>query len=225
MREGEGDKVQVATSAVKALVDNAKRLGLKWQINFATTVEPHLSSGTEFTDTAIIDGDTASITVVSLVGLIPNGSRVAVLSVPDGANYIIGMLAANPLPNCISDAQTFQAGTTTSATYVDMAANPTAFTKRSAVSSLKIDLSLSFFVGTGSTRARFGISIDGTDYNVCEMFVTVANTIIPSSGSVVITGVSAGVKSIQLRWLRISGTGILNTTSAEAFTIAVCETN
>lgn len=213
---------KVVTAGVKALVDDAKRLGITWDLNFATTID---SESSNFQFTVLMDGDDTNIAVVSLMGIVPNGARVAVLSLPTGANYAFAMAGGNPLSNCDGINETFGAATTTSASYADMNSSALSFEKVSSASRLRVDMSLALFSTIASTKAQFGVSIAGTDYDVCNIFISPANSIMSTSGTAFIDGIDAGSLTIQPRWLRSSGTGTLTTTSAESITMAVCETN
>lgn len=86
-------EVQAAVAAVKALVENAKALGLIWSLRPATvTVDAPDPSLVE----VIMDGDTVSISVVSLIGALAEGSRVMVMVVPPSGMFIIGQPDTGP---------------------------------------------------------------------------------------------------------------------------------
>lgn len=75
---------------IKAVKDNAARIGLTWQIIYAT-----VSDGSDpKAVTIVFDGDTDAVIVpaVSLVGPCLNGSRVAVITVPPAGTYIISQI-------------------------------------------------------------------------------------------------------------------------------------
>jgi hypothetical protein len=82
---------QPLSSPAKAIVDNAKRLGLTW------TMRPATVSSLAFTTTShpvhiIYDGDTATVAAVSVCGVVPPGSRVLCIQIPPSGNFIIGSL-------------------------------------------------------------------------------------------------------------------------------------
>lgn len=87
----EDPTVATAVTAVKAVVDNAKALGLTWTVRPATVQEN--SSLTSSSVTVVMDGDTVSLSVVSLVGPLLADQRVMVMLVPPGGMYIIGSAA------------------------------------------------------------------------------------------------------------------------------------
>jgi hypothetical protein len=73
---------------VQAVQDNAQRLGLTWQLQFATVADGTVPAAAVVT----LDSDALSVPAqaVSLVGAIPAGERVAVMSVPPDGMYVIG---------------------------------------------------------------------------------------------------------------------------------------
>lgn len=80
------------TATVQAIKDNAQRLGLTWKIQYATVVD-----GTDVGAVTVdFDGDTLSVPTpaISLIGQLTSGQRVAVLSTPPDAAYIIAILSA-----------------------------------------------------------------------------------------------------------------------------------
>jgi hypothetical protein len=70
-------------SGAQAVVENAKRLGLTWTLTLATVTS---TSPVE----AIVDGDTAAIGMVPMIGRLLVGRRVYVIQVPPSGNYIVG---------------------------------------------------------------------------------------------------------------------------------------
>lgn len=81
-----------AKALVGSLVDEAKRLGLTWQIRPATVTA--VTSGAAAV--GVWDGDPTSVEVplIDLAGVIV-GDRVYVMSIAEGGNYIIGSPTAN----------------------------------------------------------------------------------------------------------------------------------
>ena len=98
---------EVETKAlVKAIRENASRLGLTWERRFGTV---HSVRGLSLT--VVLDGDGsgedqtnnqtggvsgAYVTCSSLIGQVPTGTRVAVDSVPPDAHFVTGVLSTNP---------------------------------------------------------------------------------------------------------------------------------
>jgi hypothetical protein len=77
---------ELISTGAKAIVDNAERLGLTWQIQLATVlngVNPTAVSAT-------YDGDTEPIDMTSMIGGLSPGQRVYVIKVPPSGNFIVG---------------------------------------------------------------------------------------------------------------------------------------
>lgn len=89
MTSPEGDLV---AGMVKAVQTNAQRLGLTWERRPGTVDQINDSASTF---KVIIDGDTAAIEVVSLIGALSIGDRVMVDGVPPGANFAVGFLGSS----------------------------------------------------------------------------------------------------------------------------------
>jgi hypothetical protein len=89
----ESEDVGALVAAVK---DNAQRLGLTWSLRFGT-----ISTAT----TVLMDGadtETEPIPVISLIGPLTSGGRVAVMAVPPSGQYVIGVVGE--VPHLIAEA-------------------------------------------------------------------------------------------------------------------------
>lgn len=101
---------QVST-IINALISNAKRLGLIWNLRPATIATP---------THGIYDGDSTAVRMISLIGKRTAGERVLCAAVPPSGNYILGMLGDNwvyggkltlkPTPSSASQALIFNEG-------------------------------------------------------------------------------------------------------------------
>jgi hypothetical protein len=74
---------------VRALIDQARRLGLIWTMRYATVVD-----GSDSGHIAVrFDGDTEpSYDIISIVGILIPDERVMIASVPPAGQYVIGKL-------------------------------------------------------------------------------------------------------------------------------------
>lgn len=72
---------------VKAITENADRLGLTWTLRPGTV---SVSSPL----TVIMDGDSVAIDMFSMCGTVFAGERVWVISVPPSGNYVVGRMTA-----------------------------------------------------------------------------------------------------------------------------------
>lgn len=104
---------------VSSLVESAKRLGLTWRMTLGTVTEATSANSLKVQ----LDGDTASIVTVSIIGSRVIGTRVYVITVPPAGNYVIGQVAAytpEPTPTRISTVlRTSASGAFTAETVVD----------------------------------------------------------------------------------------------------------
>ena len=84
--------------------------------------------------------------------------------------------------------------------YADVPSTPTvSFNKLEATSSLFITIHLSYYA-LSIGACYWGVSINGTDYGVLTTFQNEVSTHQGWSKTIEITGLSAGSKSIKLRW-------------------------
>lgn len=101
---------------------------------------------------------------------------------------------------------------TTSATYVDVTNASKSFTKigGATISDLIIQLNLSMFSTVNATVAKLGLRVNAADSDVSIMPINTANAheVMPT-GTVRIASLDAGVYTVQVRALRVSGTGTL----------------
>jgi hypothetical protein len=119
----------------------------------------------------------------------------------------------NAIGNNVSIGNATGAGTTTSATYANVAATSSfTFAKLSSSTGLYVPISLICYAATNTAVARLGVLIDGVDYDLVGSYpFGVAGQQQCVSGGDTISGIAAGVYTIQARWLRVSGSGTLTT--------------
>jgi len=218
------------STLVAAIVDNAKRLGLTWEIVYATVI-----SGSDTTSglaTVIAfdgpaDAPTVSVPAVSLIGVLRVGVRVAVLSVPPAGQYIIGALnAATLLPDpTIAYGQAAVANTTSGA-FVNMGSvSPTQFTfvKRRNTSSVMVSVAIQLFSSAVPTVAVFALT-NGTQIVECaRRSFSGANQHTETTGFSRLAGMAAGSHTMNLQWARLSGAGILNTNTEDTISVSMME--
>jgi hypothetical protein len=89
------DLAGVTGEVVGGIQEDARRLGLTWQMVKATVV----AGTTPSQVTAVIDGDTVTVGMISMIGVLQPGARVWVMVIPPGGNYITGMVADFPWPS------------------------------------------------------------------------------------------------------------------------------
>jgi len=74
---------QRSIDIARAIVDNARRLGLTWERVLATVEDPNAP-------TVTIDGDSVPVNAVPMIGPLLTNQRVYVDKVPPAANFIVG---------------------------------------------------------------------------------------------------------------------------------------
>lgn len=102
---------------------------------------------------------------------------------------------------------------TTSTSYATPTLSPTntlSFTKLSAATSLILTLSISCF-HSAQAGSNFGVSINGVDYDMQIAFHNTASTHRGWTYTKEITGLSAGAKTLLVRWKTSSGTLSMDT--------------
>lgn len=210
---------EIATASVAALVDNAKRLGLTWDLKLAT-----VTTTASAVVMGICDGDTQAIGLRPLTGMPIAGQRVWVISIPPAGNYIIGLAEDYGVLSNLGhatynnvDSGDPATGTTTSATYVDMP-GPMSFTMTKAYDSTRVKLFMSgtWFesTGTAGTSAAFGIGLSGGygDVNMVAYRSTIPPGIVRLpiiAAERIILNVPVGTTTYTARWFRSTGAGTL----------------
>ena len=218
-------EVLAADEAVKAIQDNADRLGLLWQIRFGTVTVGSDPAAV----TVVMDADTVTINAVSLIGVMGFGARVAVIQVPPTVNYVISRLGVAVASNSESINEVMGADTTTSATYVNLAApSSLTFVKRNDDTRLYCDLNLIVSATVAAARADFAIEVDGTDYDIIAFFISGISVNQSVSGVLHIPGAAAGgppagTYTVQVRWKRGSGVGTLSVGTPNRISFSVFE--
>lgn len=106
--------------------------------------------------------------------------------------------------------------TTSSTSYASLPAT-SSFTinKRRSDTRLKIFMSFILFSDTaGSTGVGMGALIDGTDYDIFRGYITTTGEYVMISGFGYVSGIGTGNKTVQARWKRTAGTGVLTANGA-----------
>lgn len=115
---------------------------------------------------------------------------------------------------------------TTSGAYANLAGTSSFnFTKDVDASQIRIDLHATWFASTTTTGAKFGVRINGVDYDVAVLNSTVsAGVHMQTSGvAYVASGLAAGTYTVQGRWLRSSGTGTAQRDGTDWISISAAE--
>lgn len=118
------------------------------------------------------------------------------------------------------------ADTTTSAAYVNMAGPPSSFTfhKFYDASRIKVRMEIGLYSTQPNTDVRFGVRINGVDYDVCKLYFNTANQHQMVSGTAYIPGgIAAGSYTVQGRWYRLGGAGTLTRDANDSVSISADE--
>lgn len=112
--------------------------------------------------------------------------------------------------------------TTPSTSYTDRTSGLVSVTKaRGTESNLRVDLSFSGFTLSTNSTVTFGVRVDSVDYDVCRFAVSAISTRAVTSGAILITGLSSGAKTVQLRHKAVSGATVLRQASPDDFTTMI----
>lgn len=127
-----------------------------------------------------------------------------------GSMLVVGTIASVSTPHLPSSASMSAVGPggnddTASTSFVNMSGTTTlSFTKRYADSKIFVVMHCSMFGIGGVSDIEIGVQIDGVDYAVNR--ANIPNTVFDvHNGSRAISGVTSGVKTLQARWRRASG--------------------
>jgi len=198
---------------IGAVQENAQRLGLIWTLTPGAVVDT--SPLTVRLDSP--DGDTGvAIPVVSLLGDLPVGVRVMVMTVPPAGQYVVGITSPAPFIARLGTPKSAfgvsGTGTTTSGPYVALPGSPgfNDFTKLNASTLVEMHMSNTYFVSVGATGVQMALNLNSTNYDMHFQSVTQANVRVTNTGYRLIAGIPAGTYTVTGMWSRAGGTGVLN---------------
>lgn len=187
-----------------------------------------ITSGTLTIRPAVSDTTDASYDIFGMAYLdsyVPAvGDLVQYLNVA-GSPYVLGRLRSVAVPHSEGINVAGSTNTTTSGTYVNLSATSSfSFTKGYGHTALIVEMHATYFASVADGTARFGVLIDGVDYDMCQLFHNQINTHKQASGVRKIDGgvVDAGVYTIQGRWRR-TGTATLSRDTGDWLSIKVTE--
>jgi hypothetical protein len=118
------------------------------------------------------------------------------------------------------------ADTTAAAAYTNLDPVRFDFVKRSALTRVRVDLSVSCYTTAVTTKPRFGVDFINAPTerrDIMEMLINTANEHTPMSAVTVFDGFAAGAYTVQLLWLRVSGAGTLTINADDWVSLLVTE--
>jgi hypothetical protein len=188
-----------------ALVKNSIRLGISWRLRLATVSNAIDSNSME----VLIDGDSVSIVIVSMIGEVPAGRRVYVITIPPAGNYAVGFVSGNYL---IADLRhefntQLTSSTSTSTTYANLTniagvafVAPFSgivtihYTARLGNSLATGGAALTPWVGEGSTVGAGTEILASSDVNALLYLLSTAAEDIRMGGHHTLSGLTAGTE-------------------------------
>lgn len=218
------DAPELISTGAEAIVARSKHLGLVWTKRLATIVD----ATTPANAVILFDGDGSVQSAVSMVGVLPLDTRVYVDIVPPGGNFIVGLATDELNPILFGAAtlnQAFAAGTTTSATYVNLPGPPTVtITKAYLNTRLFIALTATIQSSLANTSARLAVNISGVgDGDIAQLVINPASTHLQVAGSAIFPAAVMGSVTVTGRWRRVAGGGTLTVGTDDWVSISVME--
>jgi len=220
-----GAGAEDSTLLTQAIQANASRLGLTWARRMATVQQGSDPAAV----LAILDGDTAIVTMVSMIGALPKNQRVYVDVLPPSGLFICGYVGSTvPVANVEVLNNVGGADTTVSAAFVAInnVGAPLSFTKVGAAdTSLLVSIHLSMYVVTSPNDAiAVGVSITGvSDTQIFAGSINPVSTHMSFSGVQKIVVPTAGAKSIAPLWKRAAGAGTLTRDAGDYLSMSISE--
>lgn len=176
------------------------------------------------------DGSLSSIPAQNLIGRpLAVGERVMILFAPPHGAFVFGEageLGDIAIPHLARKRVDAPTASTSSTSYSD-APGPVEvvdFRKYLTDTILNVRIYGNAYNSTGGADAlRFGVLVDGNDYNVAYQFFNPASTHLPVVGESPLEGLAAGTYDVRLRWRSIGG-GTFNTDGNDVLRLVVEET-
>lgn len=210
---------------IEELATTPDRLGNQWGLRFATVLEvPDAENVVARYDN---ESTERGIPMISLVGQLVTGIRVAAIYVPPSGNYIISILGLPLGENGINTPGPAGGLGTTSATFVNMGAALTfSFTKKFTDTRVYAQLDGVGYSTVAGSKGQYGCSIGSIgDFALEAFFFNEANTHRAWSGFNIIAAgsVPAGTYTILGRFRRILGTGTITIDDNDTFSLELRE--
>lgn len=212
------ETANLINTAVQEIIKQAQALGLTWTLRMAT-----VTTASSANLTITFDGDTVAISATNITRYrLTSGDRVYCIMVPQSGNFIFGFATQLGITTNFNAVAT--AGTTVSATYVNMPGSPsTTFNKGSSSgTNLLVGVFASAFNSAISGLADIAVNIGGTDYQITRFFFNQANVHAHFGAQRLIPNITLGSKTVTARWLQ-AGAGTLSQDGSDWVSITVSE--
>ena len=205
------DESKNFSAGAKALINDAQRLGLTWDLRPATV------GGTDPLQVTV-DADSVLVNATSMVGALVTSSRVYVLLIPPSGVFVVGF-NGNAFTSKLGVAQSLSqigtVGTTTSATYANVPGNPTVTIVKNFPASLtNIAFMTSFSMFASVVNAGVGLGVNtnggsGTDIDLMGFAINPAATHTHVSNHQLLANLDVGTYVFTLRWKRTASAATL----------------
>ncbi len=146
--------------------------------------------------------------------------------IPTGTHWKEILDRIEALSNESGIANLLSASTTTSATYVNLPTTSSfSFTKLQDATRLRIDIATTAFIATSDAEGRFGVLVNGVDYDLVNWDASTLSDRAGWAGFAYIPAASvpAGVYTVQGRWRRVAGTGTLTVQATDWLSLSCRE--
>jgi hypothetical protein len=211
---------------IKALQDNAGRLGLTWDLRTATVVQ-----GLDANAALIVfdgDGNPEGIQAVSMVGPLLAGQRVYAITSPPSANHVVGVVEGRATRLGKSVVQRFlEVGSHNAVTVVPLPTTPTlSFVKYYDDTYVHFVHTCTFFSTGGDTGAAFYVTTaSGLLVNVGALFANNGTNSVRQqvAGQNYTAALAAETYSFIGNWQIVNGAGVLNTNADDLWTLSAEE--
>lgn len=213
------------SAGAQALVNDAQRLGLTWELRPATVGSPDPLQVT-------VDADIVPVGAISMVGALITGTRVYVILIPPSGVFVVGFndpSFTDRLSGPVNYSAAGAVGSTTSATYVNMPNLPfVTVVKRfgSADTNIEFIMTTSIFGSGTNTGVGFGVNLTGgtgTDVDLIVRTMTASLTHTDFAMTKILSGLAPGTYTLSGRWKRTASANTLQMDTGDWTTILARE--
>jgi len=210
------------SAGAQALVNDAQRLGLTWDLRPATVgnIDPLQVT---------VDADSIPINATSMVGALVTGLRVYVLLIPPSGVFIVGFndpIFADRLSGPVNYSAAGAVGSTTSATYVNLPNLPFVTVEKkfdSTLTNIQFVMTTSIFSSGGvNAGVGFGVNLTGgtgTDVDLITRTISSALIHVDFAMTKLLTGLAPGTYTLLGRWKRTASAFTLQMDTGDWTTI------
>lgn len=216
--------LDVATG-IEELAQAPERLGNQWGLRYATILS--VLDARNVLGRYDNDVTDVNIPMISLIGQLIIGIRVAVIFIPPSGNYVISILGLPLGENGINTPGPTGGLGTTSATFVNMGAALTfSFTKKLTNTRVVAELDGAGYSTGTNTKGQYGCAIGSIgDFALADFFFNEAGAHRSWSGFNYLAAgsIPAGTYTVIGRFRRLSGAGTITIDDNDRFSLGLRE--